>query len=163
MGMELKKVIAEKIEVIKKERYKVLLMIGSPLSGKTTLAKEIADSLDAEYIDHLQEVLPKIESPALGAYSYIDFREYLRRKGNNSQKEALIIDEINWLIATWSQKQRNEMARVLSFLETKSALVLVVTKPCKWINSISATSQGESRILDIDQYGERYGRWEQNF
>jgi replication-associated recombination protein RarA len=157
MGMELKKAVAEKIEVIKKERYKVMFVIGSPLSGKTTLAKEIVDSVDAEYIDYLQEVLPKIKSPALGAYSPIDFREYLRKKGNNSQKGALIIDEIKWLISTWSPKQRKELPRLLSFLATKSAIILVVTRPCEWINDVSSTSRGESRVLDIDQYGERYG------
>ena len=155
--MNLKKLVEEKIEVMKKERYKVMFVIGSPLSGKTTLAKEIVDSLDAEYIDYLQEVLPKIESPALGAYSPIDFREYLRNKGNNSQKGALIVDEIKWLISTWSQKQRKELSRHLSFLATKSVIILIVTKPCEWINNVSSTSQGESRILDIDQYGERYG------
>lgn len=155
--MDPKKVIEEKTECMKKERYKVMFVIGSPLSGKTTLATEIAETLDAEYIDHLQEVLTKIESPALGAYSPIDFREYLQKKGNSSPKEALIIDEVKWLIATWSQKQRKELSRLLSFLETKSVIILVVTKPCEWINNVSASSQGESRILDIDLYRERYG------
>ena len=155
--MDLKRIILQRIEEMKRERYKTMFIAGNPLSGKTTLAKGIAKSLDAEYVDHLQDVLPQIKSPVLGAYSPIDFREYLKKKGNSSPKEVLIIDEIKWLIATWSQKQRKELPRLLSFLETKSIIILVVTKPYEWMSNISSTSQGESRILDIDQYGERCG------
>lgn len=155
--MDLKRKIVQKIEEMKRERYKTMFAVGNPLSGKTALAKEIANSLSGEYIDHLQDVLPQIKSPVLGAYSPIDFREYLKMKGNSSQKEFLIIDEIKWLIATWLQKQRKEMLRLLSFLETKSVIILVITKPCEWVNNVSTTSQGESRILNIDKYGVRNG------
>ena len=155
--MDLKRKIVQKIEEMKRERYKTMFVVGNPLSGKTTLAKGIAKSLDAEYVDHLQDVLTKIKSPVIGAYSPINFREYLKKKGNSSPKEVLMIDEVKWLIATWSQKQRKELPRLLSFLATKSVIILVVTKPCEWINNVLSTSQGESRILDIDQYGERYG------
>lgn len=154
--MDLKRKIVQRIEEIKRERYKTMFVVGSPLSGKTTLAKEIAKSLDAEYVDHLQDVLTKIKSPVIGAYSPIDFRDYLKKKGNSSPK-VVLIDEVKWLISTWSQKQRKELPRLLSFLATKSVVILVVTKPCEWVNNISSTSQGESRILDIDRYGERYG------
>ena len=155
--MDLKRKIVQRIEEMKRERYKTMFVVGNPLSGKTALAKEIANSLNGEYIDHLQDVLPQIKSPVLGSYGPIDFREYLKKKGNSLPKEVLMIDEIKWLISTWSQKQKKELPRLLSFLATKSVIILVVTKPCEWINNVSSTSQGESRILDIDQYGERYG------
>jgi len=155
--MDLKRKIVQRIEEMKRERYKTMFVVGNPLSGKTTIAKDVANFLDAEYVDHLQDVLTKIKSPVIGAYSPIDFRDYLKKKGNSSPKEVLIIDEVQWLIATWSQKQRKELPRLLSFLETKSAVMLITTKPCEWINNVLSTSQGELRILDIDQYGERYG------
>lgn len=155
--MDLKRKIVQSIKEMKRERYKTMFVVGNPLSGKTTLAKDVANFSDAEYIDHLQDVLHLIKSPVLGAYSPIDFREYIKKKGNSSSKEALMIDEVKWLISTWSQKQRKELAKILSFLETKSVAILVVTKPCEWVNNVSSTSQGKSRILDIDQYGEGYG------
>jgi len=154
--MDLKRKIVQRIEEMKRERYKTMFVVGNPLSGKTTIAKDVTNFLDAEYVDHLQDVLTKIKSPVIGAYSPIDFRDYLKKKGNSSPK-VVLIDEVKWLISTWSQKQRKELPRLLSFLATKSVVILVVTKPCEWVNNISSTSQGESRILDIDQYGERYG------
>jgi len=154
--MDLKRKIVQRIEEMKRERYKTMFVVGNPLSGKTTIAKDVTNFLDAEYVDHLQDVLTKIKSPVIGAYSPIDFRDYLKKKGNSSPK-VVLIDEVKWLISTWSQKQRKELPRLLSFLATKSVVILVVTKPCEWVNNISSTSQGESRILDIDKYGKRYG------
>lgn len=146
---EIKKEILKKIELLEKERYKIVIVVGSPFCGKTSLAKEITKKEKGEYIDYLKDVLSHLQSPTLGAFGLQDFIDDLKNRVNSTSGELLIIDEMEGLFSTWSKKQIKELPRLLSNMATRVKVVLFVRKPCKWVEAIKRMSSGDSRIVEI--------------
>jgi len=146
---DIKKEILKKIELLEKERYKIVILVGSPLCGKTSLAREIAKEEKGEYIDYLKDVLSHLQSPTLGAFGLQDFIDDLKNRVNSTSGELLIIDEMEGLFSTWSKKQIKELPGLLSNMATRVKVVLFVRKPCNWVEVIKRMSSGDSRIVEI--------------
>lgn len=146
---EIKKEVFKKIDLLEKERYKIMIVVGSPLCGKTSLAKEISKEQKCEYIDYLKDVLYHLQSPTLGAFGLQDFIDDLKNRVNSTSAELLIIDEMEGLFSTWSKKQIKELPGLLSNMATRVKVVLFVRKPCKWVEAIKRMFTGDSRIIEI--------------
>lgn len=146
---EIKKEMLERIRLLEKERYKIVIAFGSPLCGKTSLAKEIAKEQKGKYIDYLKDVLLHLQSPILGAFGLQDFIEDLKNRVNCASLELVIIDEMEGLFSTWSEKQVKKLPELLCNMATRVKVILFIRKPCKWVEAMKRMSTGDSRIVEI--------------
>jgi len=122
--------------------YRVFVLFGAPISGKTTIAKEICKELDGEYVDLLKDKLNTM-SPNLGRYSPLDFK----RDINLWAKEAeslLVIDEIEALFDTWTNEKQKDLFKLVSRLRTDS-VVLIITR----LNLPHKDIIGENKVFGI--------------
>jgi ATP-dependent 26S proteasome regulatory subunit len=104
---------------------RVFVMYGSPLSGKTPIAREVATRLEGKYIDLLKDKLTTL-NPKLGLYSPLDFKRDL----NTWTKEAnpiLVIDEIETLLDTWTREQQEDLLKLLSGLGGRMHSPVLIT------------------------------------
>jgi hypothetical protein len=108
-------------------RYRTAWLIGSPLSGKTTLARQLCDlhkwrylnfTLDLGFFDALQDHLE--------TYQPADLLNDLRMWCATYEQSILLVDEIDAVLATWSVDQRRLFATRASRLPNLSyGLILV--------------------------------------
>ena len=93
---------------------RIFVLHGSPLSGKTYIAKEIAKRFDGKYMDLLKDKL-SVLNPKLGLYAPLDFK---RDIGTWAKETAsvLVIDEIEALLDTWTIQQQEDLLKLLSGL-----------------------------------------------
>ena len=122
--------------------YRVFVLFGAPISGKTTIAKEICKELDGEYVDLLKDKLNTM-SPSLGRYSPLDFK----RDINLWAKEAeslLVIDEIEALFDTWTNEKQKDLFKLVSRLRTDS-VVLIITR----LNLPHEDIIGENKVFGV--------------
>jgi SpoVK/Ycf46/Vps4 family AAA+-type ATPase len=117
------KALVEKIENLKLARRKILVLCGRPLSGKTVLAEEVCQRLDASYVDASVELLPAITSPVLGAYGPDDFLKWI--KGEVSKGKIICVDEIEPLLATFGKQGAQNFFRMLGSIEPKRVIIIV--------------------------------------
>lgn len=115
--------LVEKLKELKLARRKVLVLCGRPLSGKTSLAGEVCQQLNATYVDVSVELLPKITSPVLGAYGPDDFLKWI--KGEASKSEILCVDEIEPLLATFGEQGARDFFQMLGSIEPKQVIIVV--------------------------------------
>jgi len=115
--------LVEKVEDLKLARRKVLVLCGRPLSGKTALAKEVCQQLNATYVDASTELLPGITSPVLGAYGPDDFLKWI--KGEASNSKILCVDEVEPLLATFEKQGARDFFQILGSIEPKQAIIII--------------------------------------
>ena len=105
--------------------YRVFILFGVPISGKTTIAKEILKQLDGEYVDLLKDKLNTM-SPKLGRYSPLDFKHDINLWAKETES-LLVIDEIEALFDTWTKEKQEDLFKLISRLRTDS-VVLIITR-----------------------------------
>jgi replication-associated recombination protein RarA len=93
---------------------RIFVLHGSPLSGKTYIAKEIAKRLDGEYVDLLKDKLGVL-NPKLGLYTPLDFKKDISTWAKKTAS-VLILDEIETLLDTWTRQQQENLLKLLSGL-----------------------------------------------
>jgi len=117
--------LMEKLENLKLARRKVLVLCGRPLGGKTALAKEVCQQLNATYVDASVELLPRITSPVLGAYGPDDFLRWI--KGEASKSKILCVDEIDPLLTTFGKQGARDFFQILGSIEPKQAIIIIIS------------------------------------
>ncbi len=109
-------------------RYRTAWLIGSPLSGKTTLARQLCDhhkwryvnyTLDQGFFDALQGDLETYQPENLLA----DLRIWCA----TSKHSILLVDEIDAVLAIWSADRRNLFATRASRLPNLSCGLILVS------------------------------------
>ncbi len=105
--------------------YRVFILFGAPISGKTTIAKEICKELNGEYVDLFKDKLNTM-SPKLGRYSPLEFKHDINLWAKETES-LLVVDEIEALFDTWTQEKQEDFFKLISRLRTHS-VVLIVTR-----------------------------------
>ena len=118
------KAICEKLTQMRSSRYKVFALCGSPMSGKTTLAKEVCSNLKGRYIDITTELLPYIKKPVLGAYGPGHLVRWMESQLEESDR-VVCFDEIEALIATFGEQGAINLFEILKTMELRSVAVIV--------------------------------------
>lgn len=121
---------------------RVFVLYGLPLSGKTSVAREVAKSLNGKYIDLLKDKL-SILNPKLGLYTPLNFKRDISSWAKETDS-LLIIDEIEALLDTWMRQQQEDLLKLLSGLGGRMHCpVLIVTR----LNLSYEDFMGEGRIF----------------
>lgn len=115
--------LLEKVEQSRRDRRKVLILCGRPLSGKTLLAREACKQGNATYVDVSVDLLGTITSPVLGAYGPDDLVKWIKGKARSGK--FLCIDEIEPLLATFGEEGARNFFRILGDIEPKQPVVVV--------------------------------------
>jgi len=118
------KAICEKLTQMRSSRYKVFLLCGSPMSGKTTLAKEVCNALEGRYIDTTTELLPCIRKPVLGAYGPGHFVRWMEPQLEELH-QVVCFDEIEALVATFGEQGATNLFEILKTVEPRSVAIVV--------------------------------------
>ena len=117
------KAICEKLGQIRHSRYKVFVLCGSAMSGKTTLAKEVCNALKGRYIDMTTELLPDIKKPVLGAYGPGHLVRWMESQLERPE-QVVCFDEIEALIATFGQQGAANFFEILRAMEPRSVAMV---------------------------------------
>lgn len=122
--------------------YRVFILFGAPISGKTTIAKEIRKELGGKYVDLLEDKLNTM-SPKLGRYSPLDFKHDIDLWAKEAES-LLVIDEIEALFDTWTNEKQEDLLKLVSRLRTDS-VVLIITR----LNLPYEDIIGENKVFRI--------------
>lgn len=108
-------------------RYRTAWLIGSPLSGKTTLARQLCETHNWRYLNYtLEQGYFDALQGCLETYQPSDLWNDLRTWCMNYDQSLLLVDEIDSILATWSFDQRRLFATQASRLpDLPHGLVLV--------------------------------------
>jgi hypothetical protein len=106
---------------------RVFVLHGSPLSGTTYIAREIAKRLDGKYVDLLKDKL-SVLNPKLGLYTPLEFKRDIGTWAKETPS-VLVIDEIEALFDTWTRKQQEEFLKLISGLQGRMTVpVLIISR-----------------------------------
>ena len=122
--------------------YRVFILFGAPISGKTTIANEIVKEFDGKYIDLLKDKLSTM-SNKLGRYSPLDFKHDINLWAKETES-LLIIDEIEALFDTWEQEKQEDFFKLMSRLRTDS-VVLIISR----LNLTYENILGKDRVFRV--------------
>ena len=118
------KAICEKLNQLHSSRYKVFVICGGPMSGKTTLAKEVCSASKGYYIDITTKLLPCIRKPVLGTYGPGHFVRWMESQLEEHQ-QLVCFDEIEALVATFGEQRATDLFEILKIVEPRSVAVVV--------------------------------------
>ncbi|GFP18733.1 hypothetical protein HKBW3S03_00238 [Candidatus Hakubella thermalkaliphila] len=104
---------------------RVFILYGSPFSGKTFVAKEVAKRLEGKYIDLLKDKL-SILNPKLGLYAPLDFMQDISTWAKETAL-LLVIDEIEALLDTWTREKQEDLLKLLSGLRGRMHSPVLIT------------------------------------
>jgi len=110
-------------------RYRVLWVIGSPRSGKTSLCRFVCQHWGWKYVDFTLE-LGFLDS-LLGqeeTYRPEDFLEFLHISCNNTVEEVFVLDEIEPLLGLWTWEQRELFFKRVGYATRLEKGVVIVTR-----------------------------------
>lgn len=103
--------------------YRVFILFGAPISGKTIIAKEICKELDGKYVDLLKDKLNTMRSK-LGRYSPLDFKHDINLWAKETES-LLVIDEMEVLFDTWTREKQEDFFRLIYRLRTDSVILMI--------------------------------------
>jgi hypothetical protein len=120
--------LEEVIDGFRYNRYKVLILTGEPFAAKTELARQLTSQLDGTYINCLEEILPNVKKPTLGAYGPMDFKNDIVSLSQKT-KILLTIDEVEPLLSTFPGGEGDvvNFFTSLRYVEVKP-VVMIVTR-----------------------------------
>jgi len=124
---------------------RIFVLYGAPLSGKTSIAKEVAKSLKGKYIDLMEDKLSML-NPKLGLYSPSDFIQDINIWAKQTDS-LLVIDEIEALLDTWTKDYHDDLLKLLSGLGGGRVYnpVLIVSR----LNLAYKDLMGKDRLFKI--------------
>jgi hypothetical protein len=115
--------ISENLNRLSNSRYKIFVVCGGPLTGKTTLVKNVCCSIECRYIDVTSELLPVITKPVLGAFGPNHLIRWIGVKIDDSDK-PVCFDELESLIATFGKSGAIQFFEMLKSIETKNPALI---------------------------------------
>lgn len=130
------------------ERYKNFILFGPAMSGKTGIAKKLADKMSAKYVDLLEEFAGNLVVKAsIDTFEPHDFKKYLKSK--SSGDSFFIIDNMDFLFNTWDSSQQESFFNFIAQDEDQRIFCFVI-QDSKSIKEIGFTnSHGQMRVLSI--------------
>lgn len=132
------------------ERYRAMLITGSPGCGKTKYAKRLAEVLSARYLDLLNVFVGDSElSSKIDTFDQQKLLALLKHKANG--EKILILDNLDFLINTWGDRSRREFCEWLGKLDSiqyPTVLCIFVQDDEAFMEmNYTPTSAGNSRII----------------
>jgi hypothetical protein len=127
MNVLLERVGSHLLACCSQPRYRTAWLIGSPLSGKTTLSRQLCETYNWRYINYTMEPgFFDVLHDHLETYQPADFLNDLRTWCTTYDRSVLLIDEIDAILATWSFNQQRLFATQASRLpDLPHGLILV--------------------------------------
>jgi hypothetical protein len=110
-------------------RYRVLWVIGSPRSGKTSLCRFVCRHRGWKYVDFTLE--PGFLDCLLGkeeTYRPEDFLGFLHLLCDNTVEEVIVLDEVEPLLGLWTWEQRESFFKQVGYATRLKTGVVIVTR-----------------------------------
>ena len=130
-------------------RYRVLWVIGSPRSGKTSLCRFVCRHRGWKYVDFTLE--PGFLDSLLGqeeTYRPEDFLEFLHLLCDNTAEEVIVLDEIESLLGLWTWEQRELFFKQVGYATRLKIGVVIVTR-LSTTQELTKLVPGSDHIFEI--------------
>ena len=134
-------------------RYRVLWVIGSPRSGKTSICRLVCRHNGWKYVDFTLE--PGFLDSLLGqeeTYCPEDFLVFLRILCSKMVEEVIVLDEIEPLLGLWSWDQLELFFKQVGYATRLEAGVVIVTR-LSTTRELTKLLPGTDHIFGIPQGG----------
>lgn len=132
-------------------RYRVLWLIGSPHSGKTSIGRFICHHNGWKYVDFTLE--PGFLDSLIGreeTYRPEDFLELLRLLCSKIAEEVIVLDEIEPLLGLWSWEQQKLFFKQVGYATRLEAGVVIVTR-LSTTRELTRLLPGKNHIFEVPQ------------
>ena len=137
------------------ERYRAFIIHGPPISGKTKLARALAQAADAHYLD-LQAKFASDDTLAarIDRFGVEDLKQLLL--GLDVRTLVVEVDNMDFLVNTWSSPRKEQFAMLVEkILEspaiTDKTFVFFLQTDRHVVERPITNTRHESRILEIAQ------------
>ena len=140
--------IEEYVEQQINERYKAFIVCGSGLTGKTQLAKKIADIREGVYLDVLQMISDnEVLKQKINGISPEEIMKLIDVKGH----DFIVADQLDIVFSLWSEGKQREFIRRIDMKSNGSCLMIVLHnyKLLEQDGLMKNNSHGNKRILNI--------------
>lgn len=137
---------------IQQPRYRVAWLTGMPLSGKTYLARQIAAQCGWHYLDYtLTPGYFDTLTTTIATYHPENFLQALQSWIHTCPAPVLIVDELDALLATWSNDQRRVWASKVSRMTALPCGVLLVSHllDCSTLSTVCLPDTDSRYCMDL--------------
>lgn len=132
-------------------RYRVLWVIGSPRTGKTSLCRYVCQNRLWKYMDFTLE--PGFLDNLIGreeTYRPEDFLEFLHLLCDNIAEEVIVLDEIEPLLGLWTWEQRESFFKQVGYTTRLETGVVIATRLSNTLE-LTKLVPGSDHIFEIPQ------------
>ena len=135
-------------------RYRVLWVLGSPRTGKTSLCRFVCQHHGWKYIDFTLETgfLDRLIGQE-EIFRPEDFFEFLHRLCDTIHEEIIILDEIEPLLGLWTWEQREMFFKQIGYA-TRLAVGVVIATRLLTIQELARLVPGSDHVFEIPSGGE---------
>lgn len=130
------------------ERYKAFIICGSGLTGKTQLAKKVANISQGLYLDVLQMISnDELLKQKINAISPEQIIKLIDLKGY----DFIVADQLDIIFSLWSEGKQREFIRRLD-MKSNGCCLMVILHNYKLLEQdglMKNNSYGNKRILNI--------------
>lgn len=138
------------------ESYRAFIIHGPAMSGKTRLARRMADALDAYVLDLQAHFVAHPDLCArIDRYRPRDLERLLLAL--DGPESLVVVDNVDFLINTWSPRHKREFVamidrRLRSPRDTDKTIVFLIQTDPVIVRHELINTQGQPRILPIDAF-----------
>ena len=132
-------------------RYRVLWVIGSPRTGKTSLCRFVCRHRGWKYVDFTLE--PGFLDRLIGqeeTYRPEDFLEFLHLLSGNISEEVIVLDEIEPILGLWTWEQRELFFKRVGYAPRLKAGVVIATRLFN-TQELTKLVPGSDHVFEIPQ------------
>lgn len=144
------------IDIQLKERYKHFIIHGPALSGKTELAIKVAKEFDGKYFSLLESLIQEADLKSnIDLFGPTKLLEFI--KGKSESERLVIVDQIDFLINTWSEGQVRELMTFIDMNQSEVCYIFVMQtlRLLEKENLINLSDKGSQRVFSLfNQRGE---------
>lgn len=116
-------------------RYRTLIVIGPPRSGKSTLLKRFCEDSGWHYVDYTLDDGHFNAISDVERYSPVDFKDHIlfvmhdfAQSLTDNPQRGVVVDEIESILSTWQTDMQNVLFNQISSLTRQPCGLIIATR-----------------------------------
>lgn len=135
------------------ERRTAMFIHGAPLVGKTSFARQLAEKVDAGYLDVLETLSHRPElSSVIDQFDPSALRQLIVEFAQSNPRDVILVDDFDFLFPIWGSDLRpfQDMLYKLTNPQRATAFVFFAQSRPEWETWQMETANRQSRVVEFE-------------